>query len=91
MSHVANRANLVNTILYGTLGGIKVDLSPYTALAGNPANLLNYIASVFLHGSMSPQLETEAMAAMNAVSTPLAKAQAALYIVLTSAEYQIVQ
>jgi hypothetical protein len=39
----------------------------------------------------SPQLETEATAAMNAASTPLAKAQAALYIVLTSAEYQIVQ
>jgi len=87
----ANRADLVNTILYGTLGGIKLDLSPYTALTGNPANLINYIASVFLHGSMSPQLETEAMAAMNAASTPLAKAQAALYIVLTSAEYQIVQ
>ena len=78
-------------MVYGTLGGIKVDLSPYTALAGNPANLMNYIASVFLHGSMSSQLETEAMAAMNAVSTPLTKAQAALYIVLTSAEYQIVQ
>ena len=87
----ANRADLVNTILYGTLGGIKLDLSPYTALTGNPANLINYIASVFLHGSMSPQLETEATAAMNAASTPLAKAQAALYIVLTSAEYQIVQ
>src|SRR5215469_16933918 len=48
----ANRADLVNTILYGTLGGIKVDLSPYTALAGDPANLINYIASVFLQGSM---------------------------------------
>jgi uncharacterized protein (DUF1800 family) len=87
----ANRADLVNGILYGSLSGINVDLSPYTALAGNPANLLDYIASVFLHGSMSTQLETEATAAMNAASTPLAKAQSALYIVLTSAEYQIVQ
>jgi hypothetical protein len=68
-----------------------VDLSPFSALAGDPANLLDYIVSIFLHGTISPQLETEATAAMNAASTPLAKAQAALYIVLTSAEYQIVQ
>jgi len=87
----ASRADLVNTILYGRLGGIKVDLGPYVALAGNAANLLDSIASVFLHGSMSPQLETEATAAVNAAPTPLAKAQAALYIALTSAEYQIVQ
>ncbi|MBV8845062.1 MAG: DUF1800 domain-containing protein [Bryobacterales bacterium] len=87
----ALRANAVNTLIYGTLGGVKLDLSPFTALAGNSSQLLDYIAQVFLHGSMSTQLESAAMSAMNAVSAPVTKAQAALYIVLTSSEYQIVQ
>lgn len=87
----ANRADAVNTILYGGLGGIKVDLTPYTAAAGDSNALLNYIAQVFLHGSMSDRLQAAIMEAINAATTPLAKARAALYIVLTSSEYQIVQ
>jgi uncharacterized protein (DUF1800 family) len=87
----ATRADIVNSLLYGTLGGIKVNLSSFTALAGNTSQLLDAIASVFLHGTMSTQLETEATSAVNAQSTALAKAQAALYMVLTSSEYQVIQ
>jgi hypothetical protein len=39
---------------------------------------------------MSPALEQAATDAVNAASTPTAKAQAALYVVLTSGEYQII-
>jgi uncharacterized protein (DUF1800 family) len=87
----ATRADIVNSLLYGTLGGIKVNLSSFTALAGNTSQLLDSIASVFLHGAMSTQLETAATSAVNAQSTALAKAQAALYMVLTSSEYQVIQ
>jgi uncharacterized protein (DUF1800 family) len=87
----ATRADIVNSLLYGTLSGIKVDLSSFTALAGNTSQLLDGIASVFLHGAMSTQLETEATSAVNAQSTALAKTEAALYMVLTSSEYQVIQ
>jgi hypothetical protein len=46
---------------------------------------------VFLHQSMPAALEQAVTDAVNAAATPLAKAQAALYIVLTASEYQIVQ
>lgn len=89
---VADRADVVNSILYGKLDqSTTVNLTPFENQAGNTANLLNYIASVFLHGSMSSDLQHAATSAVNAATTPLAKTQAALYVVLTSGEYNIVQ
>jgi uncharacterized protein (DUF1800 family) len=93
----ANRADTVNTLLYGTLSGVKVSLAPFVALAGNTTNLLNYISQVLLHNSMSSALEVAATDAVNAATgsttaaTATAKAQAALYVVLTSSEYQVIQ
>jgi uncharacterized protein (DUF1800 family) len=89
---VAYRADIVNTVLYGKLDkSTTVDLSPFIAQTGNTNNLLNYIGSVFLHGDMSAALQQAATSAVNAATTPTAKAQAALYVVLTSGEYQVIQ
>jgi uncharacterized protein (DUF1800 family) len=87
----ANRADTINTLLYGTMAGVKVNLAPFVAVAGNTTNLLNYISQVFLHSSMSSALQIAATDAVNAVSGATAKAEAALYIVLTSSEYQVIQ
>jgi uncharacterized protein (DUF1800 family) len=86
-----DRADIVNSILYGTIDkATTVNLTPFVQQAGSAASLLSYIGTVFLHGSMSPALVEEATDAMDAASTPTAKAQAALYVVLTSGEYQII-
>jgi len=87
----ANRADIVNAILYGQIDkGTTVNLTPFLQQAGSTSSLLSYISSIFLHGSMSPALALAATDAINAATTPLAKTQAALYVVLTSGEYQIV-
>jgi uncharacterized protein (DUF1800 family) len=87
----ADRADIVNSILYGAIDkGTTVNLTPFVQQAGSTASLLSTISSVFLHGSMSPALEQAATDAVNAASTPTAKTQAALYVVLTSGEYQII-
>jgi len=87
----ADRADIVNSILYGALDkGTTVNLTPFVQQAGNATSLLNAISSVFLHGEMSAALEQAATDAVDAASTPAAKTQAALYIVLTSDEYQII-
>jgi uncharacterized protein (DUF1800 family) len=89
---VADRADAVNSILYGRLDSTTtVDLTPFVSQAGSTGGLLNYVASVFLHGSMSGALTQAATSAVNAQTTPLAKAQAALYVVLTSGEYNVIQ
>ena len=87
----STRANIVNRMLYGTLdAGTTIDLAPFVSIAGSPTNLLSVINQVFLHGSMSTNLYNEANIAASAQSTAKARAQAALYVVLTSGEYQII-
>ncbi len=88
----ADRVNYVNSILYGTgATGFKINLAPFVAQAGDTATLLNYIGSIFLDSGMSSGLQAAAATAVNAAATPTAKVQAALYVVLTSSEYQIIQ
>ena len=86
-----DRADIVNAMLYGAIDpGTTVDLTPFLQQAGSSTSLLNYIGSLFLHGTMSSALEQAATEAMNAAPTPTAKTKAALYVVLTSGEYQII-
>jgi uncharacterized protein (DUF1800 family) len=88
----AYRGDLINSAIYGALdGGTKVNLTPFTAYAADVPVLLDYISYVFLHHSMSSNLQQQATNAVNAQTTAAAKVQAALYAVLTSGEYQIVQ
>ncbi len=89
---VADRADIVNSVIYGKLDATTtVNLAPFVSQAGNTTSLLDYISSVFLHSGMSLALREAATTAVSAAATPTAKAQAALYVVLTSGEYQIVQ
>jgi uncharacterized protein (DUF1800 family) len=88
----AERADIVNTAIYGTLdSGTQVNLTPFVQQASNVNSLIDYISYVFLHHTMSASLQQAAQTAANAATTPTARAQAALYIVLTSGEYQIIQ
>ena len=87
----ADRTNIVSATLYGSLDKTTtVNLTPFVSLAGNAGKLVDYIGYVFLHSGMSTVLTQAATAAAAAQSTPLAKAQAALYVVLTSSEYQVI-
>jgi len=88
----ADRVNYVDSIVYGTgATGFKTNLAPFVVQATDATTLLNYIGSIFLHGGMSSGLEAAATTAINSATTPTAKVQAALYVVLTSSEYQIIQ
>jgi uncharacterized protein (DUF1800 family) len=88
----SDRADVITKALYGSLDKTtKLDLSPFVAQAGNVDNLLDYIGYVFLHGGMSSSLRQAGRVAADAAATSTAKAQAALYVVLTSSEYQVVQ
>ncbi len=88
----AARADMVNRLLYGKLdASTTVDLSPFVAQAGELSKLAEAIGYSFFHNAMPAAVEQQATAAAQAQATPLAKAQAALYVALTSGEYQIIQ
>lgn len=87
----AVRANIVNAVLYGALDKTtKVDLAPFARYSGDTAKLLAYIGSVFLHDSASKDLLLQAGDAADAATTEAKRVQAALYIALTSSEYQVI-
>jgi uncharacterized protein (DUF1800 family) len=88
----ANRADAVNSAIYGGKldAGTTFDLSPFIAAAANPAGLLQMINTVFFHDAMSNDVSSAMTKAMAAVTLPSDKAKAALYIALTSSEYQII-
>jgi uncharacterized protein (DUF1800 family) len=87
----SDRVNIISAAIYGTLDKTTtMNMTPFVNEAGSMSNMVNYIGYVFLHSGMSSALTQAATTAANAQSTALTKAQAALYVVLTSNEYQVI-
>lgn len=96
------RANFANSTIYGqinislpdTPNGTKIYLAELQALAAADTTsnqLLDVLNQRLMHGTMSAQMRSTIQTATNAVAStnPLARAQAALYLVVTSSQYQV--
>ncbi len=97
-STALRRANFINTMAFSRIAvgtnspaGTSLDLSPLQALAGNPGALVDSLNTLLLHGSMSSEMRTSIISAVNAVaaSNPLKRARTALYLVASSSQYQV--
>jgi hypothetical protein len=89
-----NRVNWVNSFVFGSIApGTTVDFSSYATQASNPTALLGSLNTLILHGSMSSDMQSSILTAMQAVpagSKPgLQQAQAAIYLIATSSQYQV--
>jgi uncharacterized protein (DUF1800 family) len=71
--------------------GTAVNLAPLQALASNPQAMLDYLDVLLLHGTMSAEMRSSIIGAVNAVSATntLKRARTAAYLVLTSSQYQV--
>ncbi len=88
----AERADIVNSALYGHLDkSTTVDLTSFVSYGNDVSGLIDYASYVFLHHTMPPGLLEQASAAAEAAASPMARAQAVLYLVLTSSDYQVIQ
>jgi uncharacterized protein (DUF1800 family) len=87
------RANFVGDLVFSTVTGTLVDFSSWTTLAADPNKMLDAMNDLFLHGQMSAAMRTSILTAVNAVPTtqPSTRAKQALYLVLTSPQYQVQQ
>lgn len=86
-----SRVDFINSLIYGTVRGVTVDLSPYVAVANNSDQLLDLISNNILHANMPADMRASIKKAMDAAATPKAKAQSALYLTLSSNTYQVQQ
>jgi len=88
----ADRADIINSILYSVLDkSTTVNLTPFYPSGNDLSGMVDNISYTFLHHAMSSSLQAAAISAATAATGAKAQAQAALYVVLTSSEYQIVQ
>jgi uncharacterized protein (DUF1800 family) len=93
------RANFMNTIVFSFIGanppdrpnGTSIDLTGLQALAANPQALVDELNRTMMHGTMSAQMQSSIVTAVNAVSAAntLKRARTALYLVATSSQYQV--
>jgi Protein of unknown function (DUF1800) len=97
-STALQRANFVNTIVFSNIPvgedapfGTSIDLSAIAALAGDPAQLVDALDDLLLHGSMSEAMRKSVITAVSAVpaANTLRRARTALYLVATSSQYQV--
>ena len=94
-SNAVGRANTVNSFIYGSLGaGAVIDLTPFSNLGNNPTALFNAISNAFFYGQMPAALASAMQTATSAITGTTAaaaksRAQAALYLVLSSNYYNV--
>jgi len=75
--------------------GTSVDLADLQALAGNPIDVVNALDALLLHGTMNPQMRSSIITAMNAINDVdvtarnLKRARTAVYLVVTSSQYDV--
>jgi uncharacterized protein (DUF1800 family) len=88
-----SRANFVADLTFSTISGQTVDFSSWATLAADPNKLLDTLDGLLLHGQMSQGMHDTILTAVNAVpaTQPDVRAKQALYLVLTSPQYQTQQ
>jgi hypothetical protein len=97
-STALRRANFVNTMVFSRIAvstnspaGTSLDFTPLLPMAGSPSTLVDALNAQLLHGTMSSDMRTSIVAAVNAVSASnsLKRVRTAVYLVLTSSPYQV--
>src|SRR5256714_8114 len=95
------RANVVNTLVYTGIGtgannptGTQLNLASLDALAQTDATggqLVDQLNALLLHGTMNAQMKSAITTALQSIpaSNPHARAQTAVYLVVTSPQYDV--
>jgi len=108
-STTLRRANDINTLVYSGVAtnttptaanpdrprGTSIDISNLEALAGNPGDVADALNPLLFHGTMSTQVRTSLITAMNAINDVTIatrnqkRARVAVYLATTSSQYDI--
>jgi uncharacterized protein (DUF1800 family) len=87
------RINFINYLIYQTsgTGGTTINISPYVSAASNVGTLLAMVNTNLMHGQMPSDMYNTLFSTLSssAFKTAKAKAQAALYLTLSSSQFQV--
>lgn len=84
-TEAVNRANFIYTNMYEN----RVNISEFTSVAGNSANLINAVNRRFLDGKMSPEMRDSISRALQSATDNKTRAITAIYLVVTSGDFVI--
>jgi hypothetical protein len=108
-STTLRRANDINSLVYTGVSsnvtptaaspdrprGTSIDIANLEAIAGNPAAVADALNPLLFHGTMSTQMRTSLITAMNAINDAVVatrnqkRARVAVYLAATSSQYDI--
>jgi uncharacterized protein (DUF1800 family) len=96
------RANFANRVVFSTIPaappnrptGTSIDLSSWVPLANNPELLIDALNGLLLHGAMSQEMRQSVTTAVTSIPvTPASnlrlRVQTAIYLIVTSSQYQV--
>jgi uncharacterized protein (DUF1800 family) len=92
------RLNFVNTMVFSRIAvsanapaGTSLDFTPLLTQAADPAALVDALNNLLLHGAISNEMKISIAGAVAAVTptNPLKRVRTAVYLVLTSSQYQV--
>lgn len=86
------RLSLADSVVNNKISSFKVDLSATSALgqlASNPANLVDALSVLFMHGQMDSNMRTAIINHISSLSNVAQRVRVATYLVITSSEYKI--
>ena len=86
------RLTQANQLVYNQISGFKIDLSATSALgmmASTPANLVDSLGLMFMHGQMPANMRTAIINNITPLTDMGERARVATYLVITSSQYKI--
>lgn len=82
-------ASLVQALLSGDADMVRLDLAPFSAVAGNPAALLDLVDARLLQGRMQPTTRAAIEASLQSTPEPRQRMLTALYLTAVSADFAV--
>ena len=87
------RLSLANSFVYNSIGGFQTtSLTATSALgmmASNPGNLVDSLATMFMHGQMPANMRTAIVNHITTLTDPAQRVRVATYLVITSSQYKV--
>lgn len=89
-ANALTRTNWTSSLLSGGFGGsVRLNLAAYTPVAGDPNALVDTVNAWIMGGTMTPDVRGAILTAVSATSNQQERIQTALYLAITSMQYQV--
>jgi len=89
-STTVSRINFINDLIFGNVcSTTHTNISAYVTAAADVNTLLDLVSANLMHGQMSDNMRSTLVTALSGITAPTDRANAALYLVGSSSQFQV--